>query len=148
MAEGKLVKVEDRLGGVELKLAEVTSLNLAQADEIVDLKMALEACESKWYDEGFADAEKSVEPVVHQARFHGFGEGWLATLQAIGVPEDSPLRNSKQIPYPAPPPPVQSQADVADEEDTPSMRELVKAIDAYVDLEVTSHPNIAEDVQF
>ena len=85
--------MEGRLEGVELKLVEATSLNLAQADQIADLKSALEACENKWYDEGFADAEKSVEPVVHQARLHGFGEGWLAALQVIGVPEDSPLRD-------------------------------------------------------
>lgn len=80
MAEEKLTKAEDRLRGVELKLAEVASLNLAQADEIVDLKAALEACENKWYDEGFADVEKLAEPVVHQARLHRFGEGWPATL--------------------------------------------------------------------
>ena len=67
--------MEGRLEGVELKLVEATSLNLAQADQIADLKSALEACENKWYDEGFADAEKSVEPVVHQARLHGFREG-------------------------------------------------------------------------
>ena len=62
------------------------------------------------------------------------------------VPEDSSLRNPEQIPYSTPPPSVQSQADVADKEDTPSMRELVKAINAHIDPEVTSHPNIAEDI--
>ena len=85
--------MEGWLEGVELKLVEAASLNLAQADQIADLKSTLEACENKWYDEGFADAEKSAEPVVHQARLHGFGEGWLAALQVIGVPEDSPLRD-------------------------------------------------------
>ena len=43
-------------------------------------------------------------------------------MQAIGVAEDFPLRNPKQIPYLAPPPPVQSQAGVMDKEVTPSMR--------------------------
>ena len=85
---------------------EAASLNLAQANEIADLKAALEACESKWYSEVFADAKRSVEPIVHQARSHRFGEGWLASLQAMGVPKDSPLRNPEQILYPAPPPPV------------------------------------------
>ena len=56
-----------KLGGTELKLAEAESLNLAQVDEIADLKVALEACENKWYNEGFADAENSVEPVICQA---------------------------------------------------------------------------------
>ena len=77
MAKGKLVEVDDRLGGVELKFTKAASLNLAQADQIADLKVALEACESKWYDQGFADAKKSVEPVVHQTRLHRLGrDGW------------------------------------------------------------------------
>ena len=45
---------------------------------------------------------------------------------------------------------MQSQAnaaDAADEEDTPSMRELVRAIDAHVDLEATSNLNTVEDAQ-
>ena len=41
---------------------------------------------------------------------------------------------------------MQSQADAADEEDSPSMRELVRAIDTHVDLEATSNLDIAEDV--
>ena len=68
----------------------------------------------------------------------------------MGIAEDSPLRNPKQIPYPTPLPPVQSQADAVDEEDTPNMRKLVRAIDIHmemVDLEVTSNLNAAEDVQ-
>ena len=80
-------------------------MNLAHIDEIANLKAALKASENKWYIEGFVDAENSVEPIVHQARFHGFEEGWLAALQAMRVPKDSPLRNPEQIPYPAPPPP-------------------------------------------
>ena len=80
MAEKGRAEVESRLEGVELKLAEAHSLNLAQANQIANLKVALEACENKWYDEGFADAEKSAEPIVHQAWLHGFGEGWLAAL--------------------------------------------------------------------
>ena len=101
MAENKLVKVVTKLEGIKLKLAKAKSLNLAHVDEIADLKAALEACENKWYNEGFADVENSVEPIVHQTRSHGFKEGWLAALQAMGVPKDSPLRNPEQIPYPA-----------------------------------------------
>ena len=47
------------------------------------------------------------------------------------------LRDLGQIPYLAPPPPSQSQVDAADEEETTSMRELVQAIDAHVDLKVS-----------
>ena len=80
VVERKLAEAEDKLGGIELKLAEVASLNLAQANEIADLKVALEACEDKWYNEGYVDAENSVVPIVHQARFHGFREKWVAAL--------------------------------------------------------------------
>ena len=62
-----MTEMDVKLGGMELKLAEVESLNLAQADEITDLKTALEACEEKWYNEGFVDAENSIKPIVHQA---------------------------------------------------------------------------------
>ena len=58
-----------------------------------------------------------------------------------------PIEESRKNPILAPPPPVQSQANAADEEDTPSMRELVRAIDAHVDLEATSNFNTIEDVQ-
>lgn len=46
-------------------MAKARSLNLAQVDEIANLKAALEACEERWYNEGFANAENSVEPIVH-----------------------------------------------------------------------------------
>lgn len=94
-----------KLRGTELKLAEAESLNLAQVDEIADLKAALKAYEDKWNNVGFADTENSVEPIVYQARRRGFGEGWMATLQAMGVSDDSPLRNPEKIPFPKPPPP-------------------------------------------
>ena len=67
----------------------------------------------------------------------------------MGVPKDSQLRNLKQIPYPAPPPPVQSQTDAVDE-DAPSIRELVRVINTHmesVDLEVTNNLNATEGAQ-
>ena len=76
-----------------MKLAEAICLNTSQAEELTDLRAALEACEQKWYNEGFADAEKSTELVVAQARRLGFEAGWFAALQALGVPKDSPLRD-------------------------------------------------------
>ena len=85
-----------------------------------------------------------MEPVVHQARVQGFEEGWLAALQALGVPEDSLLRNPEQIPCPILATPVQSQVKAANDEDTPSMRELVKAINIHVesvDLKITNNFN-------
>ena len=80
LAKRKLADMEAKLGETELKLAQAESLNLAHVDEVADLKAAYETCENKWYNEGFADAENSMKPVVHQARVQGFKEGWLATL--------------------------------------------------------------------
>ena len=51
----------------DVKLAKAISLNTAQAEELSDLRAALEAYEEKWYNEGFADTENSVELVVTQA---------------------------------------------------------------------------------
>ncbi|KAK9990368.1 hypothetical protein SO802_025353 [Lithocarpus litseifolius] len=143
-AEKKAAELEAKPSEIELRLAKAESLSMAHTEEVADLKATLEACEEKWYNEGFADAENSVEPVVMQARAHGFDKGWMAALRAAGVPGDSPLLNPENIPRPIPSNPVQSQADAADEEDTPSMRELVRAIDTHVedrDMEVTSNLN-------
>ena len=60
VVENKLAEAETKLGGMELKLAEDESLNLAYVDEIADQKVALKACENKWYNEGFMDAKNSV----------------------------------------------------------------------------------------
>ena len=46
----------------------------------------------------------------------------MAALQALGVPEDSLLRNPEQIPHLVLTTPVQSQVEAADDKDTPSMR--------------------------
>ena len=106
-AESKSAKQKVQLGGTELKLGKAQSLNATLAKELVDLKVTLEACENKWYNEGFADAENSAKSVIRQAQKLGFEEGWFVTLQAMGVPEDSPLRNPNsplrnpnQIPFP------------------------------------------------
>ena len=48
-AEKRLAEMEAKLGGVKLKLVEAESLTLAQAEEITDLKAALDASEEKGY---------------------------------------------------------------------------------------------------
>ena len=106
LLEQRLTKMDVKLGGIDLKLAETESQNLAQVNEIVDLKAALEACEDEWYNVGFLDAENSVGPIVYQARRHRFEEGWMAAFQVMGVPTDSPLRNPEHIPFPEPLAPV------------------------------------------
>ena len=112
---------------------------------MVDLKTALEACENRWYNEGFADAKNSIELVINEAWKLAFGEGWLAALQAMGVPKDSPLRDPNQIPFSGPFTAIQNQLGVIDEEETTSMTELVEAIDSHaklIYLEATSNPNV------
>lgn len=107
----------------------------------------MEAAEQKWYNEGFADAENSAEPVVARARHMGFEAGWFAALQAMGAPEDSHLRDPGQIPFPSPVPAVQEAPTAIDEEETASMRELVEQIDAHAEpeeVEVTSIPTVQE----
>lgn len=106
LAEKRLTELEMKLGGTELKLVKAESLNLAQVDELADLKAALEACEKKWYNKGFADAENSLELVIREAQKLRFEEGWSATLQAMGVFKDSPLRIPAQIPFLDPSPAI------------------------------------------
>ena len=67
MAEKRSAKLLAKQNETDVKLAEAINLNTAQAEELVDLRAALEACEEKWYNKGFADAENSTEPVVNQA---------------------------------------------------------------------------------
>ena len=92
-AEKRLADLEAEMGETELKLDEAESLNNTQAEELADLRVALEGCESKWYNEGFADVENSVEPVINKAWKLAFKEGWFVALQAVGVLEDSPLKD-------------------------------------------------------
>ena len=93
LAKKRFTKLLAKQNKTDVKLAEVISLNTAQAEELADLKAALEAYEEKWYNEGFAEAENSTEPVVNQAQRLGFEAGWFVALQILGVPEDSPLRD-------------------------------------------------------
>ena len=67
------------------KLAKAASLNTAREEELADLKATLEACENKWYNEGFANAENSAEPVILEAWKLGFEEGWLVALQDLSL---------------------------------------------------------------
>ena len=45
------------MGEMELSLAEVESLISVRDKEVIDLKVALEESEDKFYDMGFADTE-------------------------------------------------------------------------------------------
>ena len=101
LAKKRSTKLLAKQNETDVKLAEVISLNTAQIEELADLRATLKACEEKWYDKGFADAENFVEPVVNQAHKVGFEAEWLAALQVLGVPKDSLLRDPGQIPFPS-----------------------------------------------
>ena len=149
LAEKRSMKLLAKQNEIDVKLAEVISLNTSQAEELADLRATLEACKEKWYNEGFVDAENSVEPVVNQVRKVGFEARWLATLQVLGVPEDSLLRDPDQIPFPSPAAAVQNPPVPIEEEETASMRELVEQIDAHVesdDTEATSIPSAQDQL--
>ena len=99
LAEKRLAELTTKHNEIDLKLAKAASLNVALTEELANLWVALEACENKWYNEGFADAEKGVEPVIKEARQLSIQEGWMAALHASGVPEDSYLRDPAQTPF-------------------------------------------------
>ena len=126
LAEKRFVDLEVKMGETELKLAKAKSLNYARVEELADLRATLEGCESKWYNEGFVDAENLMEPVINEARKLAYKEGWFIALQAVGVPEDSPLKDPDHIPFPSLPIATQKTPVVADEEEITSLRELVE----------------------
>ena len=80
LAQKRFADLVVKMGETELKLAEAESLNSLWAEELADLRAALEGCESKWYNEGFVDAKNLVEPVINEARKLVFKEGWFAAL--------------------------------------------------------------------
>ena len=86
LAEKRCAELLTKQNKMEVKLAEAISLNTSNAEELADLRAALAAAEQKWYNEGFANVEKSAESVVAQARNLDFEAGWFAALQALGVP--------------------------------------------------------------
>ena len=149
LAEKRCAELLAKQNETDDKLAQAISLNTTQAKELADLKAALEACKEKWYNEAFANAENSTEPVVNQARRLGFEVGWFAALQVLRVPEDSPLRDPSQIPFPSSVTAVQDPPVPVEEEETASMRELVEQIDAHVEpneMEATSIPNAQDQL--
>ena len=80
LAKKRSARLLAKQNETDVKLAEEISLNTAQAEELSYLSAALEACEEKWYNEGFANAKNFVEPVVNQAQRMGFEAGWFAAL--------------------------------------------------------------------
>ena len=80
LAEKRSAELEVKQNEADLKLVEAISLNVAQAEGLANLRVALEACENKWYNEGFANAENFAELVIKEAWRLAFEKGWLAAL--------------------------------------------------------------------
>ena len=64
LAEKRLAELTTKQNETDLKLAEAANLNVALTKKLAYLWAALEACENKWYNKGFADAKEGVEPVI------------------------------------------------------------------------------------
>jgi len=76
------------------------SLISAHNKELADLKETLNSYEQVYYNTGFKDAENSARLVIFQALKFRFVEGWMAAVNAIGLPYTSPFRSANQIPLP------------------------------------------------
>ena len=50
LAEKRSAELLAKQNETDAKLTEVISLNTSQAEELADLRAALEACEEKWYN--------------------------------------------------------------------------------------------------
>ena len=87
--------------------------------------------------------------MIFDAWQKGFLEGWIAVVNALNLPFSSPFRDSSQVPLPEDPVEAHvEEAPVMEEEDSPSMRELVKQIEAHtevINLYNQIPPNAPED---
>ena len=81
----------------EVKLVEAASLVSTCDKELADLKETMKTCEQVFYNMGFKDAKNSAGVVILQDRKFGFAKGWMAAVNAIGLPDTSPFRNADQI---------------------------------------------------
>ena len=140
LAEKRLAELTTKQNETDLKLAEAANLNVALTKELAYLWAALEACENKWYNKGFADAKEGVEPVIKEARQLSFQEGWMVALHASGVPKDSHLRDPALLDSLLA---TQNLTGLIDKVETESLRELVEQIYAHMEVigtEATSNP--------
>ena len=97
--EKRAANLEGKLGDVKVKLAQAKSIDSIRDKEVADLKVTLVQSEDKFYNIGFANTKNSSEPIMLKSRHYGFGEGWMATINALGLPEDFP---SNRYPNPSP----------------------------------------------
>ena len=100
LAEQKVESLQGKLKEAKTKLAEAASTVLAHDKELADLKETMKMCEQVFYNIGFNDTKNSASVLIFQAQRLGFSEGWMAPMNAIGLPEYSAL--GTLIRYPCP----------------------------------------------
>ena len=102
---------EGKLGEVEVNLAQAKSVISIMDKEIADLKVAVTHSEENFYNMGFTNAENSNEPIMFESWCYRFSEGWMAAVNVLDLPENSPSRDPEQMPLPkfSPYLPVQNQ---------------------------------------
>lgn len=98
MAKQRVGDLQGKLGKTELKLAEIASLLSTQDKELTDLKSMAKARKQAYYNKGFKDTKNSVGLVIFQAQKFRFMEGWMAAVNVVGLPENSPFRSADQVP--------------------------------------------------
>lgn len=103
LAKQRVEDLQGKLGKTELKLAEIASLLSTLDKELTDLKRMAKARKQAYYNKGFKDTENSVRLVIFQARKFGFMEGWMAAVNVVGLPENSPFRSADQVSLPEDP---------------------------------------------
>ena len=91
-AKQKATDALNRVGEVELKLSKTASVLIARNKEFTDYEGGEKARKQNYYNKGFKHAEDSAGPVIFQARKFGFQEGWMAAVNAIGLPKESLFR--------------------------------------------------------
>lgn len=107
-----MANLEGKLGDAEVRLTQVETVISTRDKEIVDLKIVVVQSEDKCYNMGFAKTKSSSKLIMLDSWRHGFREGWMAVVNALGLLEDSIFRDPNKIPYlePLHPPPVQDPA--------------------------------------
>nr|POE73632.1 hypothetical protein CFP56_26991 [Quercus suber] len=84
---------QGKLGEVETKLTQAVSIVSTHDKELTNVKETMKTCEQVFYNMGFTGTENSFGAVIFQARRFRFLEGWLATVNAIGLPKSSTFRD-------------------------------------------------------
>ena len=85
----------------DTKLAQALSLVTAKSAEMKTTKTQHTVVEWKFYDMGFLDAKNLVNNVVREAWLGSFTDGWVATLDLLNVPLNSPYCAMESVHYPA-----------------------------------------------